>query len=1503
MESSSRAPSSSGGFLSTQGVDKYHGLLKQSLSEQLLQSMSEFFAYAYNIGNNFDMVHIIIRYWRLWCLIAPALCAAFPLWIRGTFEQELVNVITVPAFWVPVGFRDHGIHCFLIAYIILIFLFALAISISSLYLVKKGQTPLWIPNTIICLGSSLILILNFPAVNLLGEFIGQLIEGTNELSIGASVIIIILTIVLYMTFFYIYMNLISMTVTFRPISFMTIRYIPQMLIFSIPAFITFLLGIAAHLPKAGRCVLMIISAILYIGLIFLSSFEGGYVHADEESLFNSFSLTSAIILLVLMIQDIAGSSGNEIELAAFLVLFIIAYIIVRWFSFSRKAKYIAQLDAFVDDDTEINNFKSPNKFIQAVTIGFSFAHPCCIDWTICQSAIEKWPNEYNIWYIFLKYAAIYPDQTFVVNSICRSIVSHNFEGVFVKNTLTEVAQIIKMRENNLSISLKEKLNSINKNVNSTKHKLRNIWDFVIQGNVGEMEKAVANTYVSLQHTKSMFNHILRQYPNNRFITRAYARFLLEVCADSAGYEKYEAETKLLHRGLLANEDKAHALGIRAYPLLPDTMQKEQPNQNIISATSEETATDFGSEDAISTDQSNNLETIIENIQFPKMQMAITTRWLLFFFSWCLSIAIIMAYAITSTNSIDDPLIFIEYIGKLAEYAYSVPAFSQKYILEEIGVFEKSTSIGPGGFTETKDQLLYMANEASTFISNMASFENFQVGNDLFDQARAILYEQNYPYTLIGNDMTSEVKSMTAIGELTDIILQATNLVKNIGSVNSINNPYVMTQVMNSQTVAESLNEACQQIEEYITSTQERVTKILMIIVIVLLVVSSLLSIAISIIVIKKAAEEKDVVYKSLTTLPKNVISQVIDKLKLIKKAGISSTQSTETDVNKQEDNIIKIFATAGESNSGNESFKLINYLSIVIGCLLIIACSLTYFFLMREKALKLKYSAPHIRYMVFSYAYDIGVTSAILTLKGQESNPSFDYEKILDDLIKRFQMAFGCFNLIRYGNTTLGIKPFEEFDAMITEEQTGSLMTPEITFMLQSVFINTIYIPYLNGDRTVIQTSTFQYIWQINNILFNSFFNPLILNIIDDIQAKVSSIVMPGGVFIAIVLILLFFQELYITHNNLTIQKRLRFTLKLLLHCPIQAVQQSIRIMTVLSGNFDPQKVETAAKGTDYYLDIINNMPDGIIITEEGIITFMNSVAIRIFGNHSNENKKITDLVPDNRNESAEDLKEGIFMDTTIKTPDGDTFNLQLTAYVKGKEKIFSIKDNTQTIRYNQLIAEERRRSDVMLASILPPKLVPRVQAGETDISFEVPSASVLFMDIVEFTPWCASLQADEVMLTLNKLYTEYDNLVNATSTITRIKCIGDCYMAAGGIFAEVNQPDVHARECVKFGLDSIAAVKKVNQEMNQNLRIRVGINTGGPLVAGVIGTGKPTFEIIGPVINMAQQMEHCGVPMKVHISRSVYELIYGSSQFVIKERGQIEIKNGTAITYLVSDS
>jgi class 3 adenylate cyclase len=187
---------------------------------------------------------------------------------------------------------------------------------------------------------------------------------------------------------------------------------------------------------------------------------------------------------------------------------------------------------------------------------------------------------------------------------------------------------------------------------------------------------------------------------------------------------------------------------------------------------------------------------------------------------------------------------------------------------------------------------------------------------------------------------------------------------------------------------------------------------------------------------------------------------------------------------------------------------------------------------------------------------------------------------------------------------------------------------------------------------------------------------------------------------------------------------------------------------------------------------------------------------------------------------------------------------------------VYTIRDQTQQTRYQNLINAEIQKSNDLLKSILPSDIAQRVQDGEKNISFSVQSCSVVFLDIVGFTPWCGLNDSKTVMSTLNLFFSYLDKIISSLPTMERIKLIGDCCVAAGGIFSEPNIPTVHAQEAVTFGLNALELIKRVNKEKKTNLQIRVGIHTGGPIIAGVIGLGKPIFEILGPTVVMAEQME-----------------------------------------------
>lgn len=429
-------------------------------------------------------------------------------------------------------------------------------------------------------------------------------------------------------------------------------------------------------------------------------------------------------------------------------------------------------------------------------------------------------------------------------------------------------------------------------------------------------------------------------------------------------------------------------------------------------------------------------------------------------------------------------------------------------------------------------------------------------------------------------------------------------------------------------------------------------------------------------------------------------------------------------------------------------------------------------------------------------------------------------------------------------------------------------------------------------------------------LLYDAFFLPMYGNIIGEVSQKMKEENNVTTIIIAVLLVICVFIAIFIIAFLNSLERYLKFCLEMLLHCPINVVMQIKKIALVLSGDFS-QKSEMATRNDEFFEQVVANLMDGVIVADhEYKITIVNNAALRLLESSESEviGKDVREILRSDRFDIESDdfdvfeNQKAIQTETegTCKADNGTYSYLQFTITAVHRKMIVTMRDQTQIVNHNKLIAEERQKSDKLLGSILPPSLVVRVQAGEQNISFAVQSASVSFIDIVEFTPWCASNTAATVMATLNQLFKEFDARVAMRTTLTKIKCIGDCYMCAGGIFSEINQPAVHASEMIDFGLDAIQAIEELDEKTGQQLRIRVGVNTGGPIVAGVLGIGKPTFEILGPAINMAQQMEHHGVPMNVHISRPVYELTYGGG-FVVKERGQIEVKHGQVTTYLVT--
>jgi class 3 adenylate cyclase len=200
----------------------------------------------------------------------------------------------------------------------------------------------------------------------------------------------------------------------------------------------------------------------------------------------------------------------------------------------------------------------------------------------------------------------------------------------------------------------------------------------------------------------------------------------------------------------------------------------------------------------------------------------------------------------------------------------------------------------------------------------------------------------------------------------------------------------------------------------------------------------------------------------------------------------------------------------------------------------------------------------------------------------------------------------------------------------------------------------------------------------------------------------------------------------------------------------------------------------------------------------------------------------------------------------------------------------------------------ERQRSDRLLLNVLPPAIAARLKAGEEPIADAFPETTVLFADIVDFTGIASKVTPDEMVQTLNVVFSTFDRLA-AEHGLEKIKTVGDAYMVVGGL--PEPRPD-HAEAVAEMALDMLRALD------SGSLRLRIGINTG-PVVAGVIGTAKFAYDLWGDAVNTASRMESHGVPDSIQVTESTYQRLRG--KYCFDERGVVDVKGkGPMKTYLL---
>ena len=216
-----------------------------------------------------------------------------------------------------------------------------------------------------------------------------------------------------------------------------------------------------------------------------------------------------------------------------------------------------------------------------------------------------------------------------------------------------------------------------------------------------------------------------------------------------------------------------------------------------------------------------------------------------------------------------------------------------------------------------------------------------------------------------------------------------------------------------------------------------------------------------------------------------------------------------------------------------------------------------------------------------------------------------------------------------------------------------------------------------------------------------------------------------------------------------------------------------------------------------------------------------------------------------------------------------------------------------ETQLYKELL-ESQAANEKLLLNTFPKPIVERLKKVEWVIADQFENVSVLFADMVGFTRLASQISPTELILKLNSIFSEFDQLTEEYG-LEKIKTIGDGYMVASGL---PTPREDSADAIVEMALAMQETMEKISKKTRENLKLRIGIHSG-PVVAGVIGIKKFSYDLWGDTVNTASRMEKYGFPGCIQITEATYRQL--SKKHLFTQRDAIDIKGkGKMKTFLL---
>lgn len=223
-----------------------------------------------------------------------------------------------------------------------------------------------------------------------------------------------------------------------------------------------------------------------------------------------------------------------------------------------------------------------------------------------------------------------------------------------------------------------------------------------------------------------------------------------------------------------------------------------------------------------------------------------------------------------------------------------------------------------------------------------------------------------------------------------------------------------------------------------------------------------------------------------------------------------------------------------------------------------------------------------------------------------------------------------------------------------------------------------------------------------------------------------------------------------------------------------------------------------------------------------------------------------------------------------------------------------TVEDITERKQTEAELRHQRQDAERLLLNIFPQMIAERLKRQRGTIAENYDNVTVLFADVVNFTALSGRISAKELVSLLNRIFSAFDQLAQRYG-VEKIKTIGDGYMAAAGVPAR--RPN-HPLAIAEMAIAMQETITQFLSDDGQPFQLRIGISTG-PVVAGVIGTSRFSFDLWGETVNLASRMQTLGLPGEIQVTAATYEAL--KAEWDLEERGLIEVKGvGAMRTFLL---